>query len=85
MPQIVDIYDESLVDLNAWQLLHPDGGDIGAGMGISHCYPGLAYIYSYESYTGTGICHYWHPVCEAKFSRLMAYASAIRWDSEVAV
>ena len=77
-PQSTCDYDETLVDLNSWQLIQ--FGDVGSGMGISHCYP-YAYIYSYESYSGSGICHSWHPVEEAKFGRMMAFAAAIRWDA----
>ena len=83
-PQSIDNYDETLVDLNSWQLICLDGCDVGSGTGISHCYPQYAYVYSYESYAGSGICHSWHPVEEAKFGRLMAFAAAIRWDVEVA-
>jgi hypothetical protein len=82
VPQSVDICDEALVDLNSRQLLCPEGSDIGAGMGVSHCYPECADVYSFECYAGRGIYHSWNPVSEAKFSRLMAYACAVRWDSE---
>jgi hypothetical protein len=84
IPQSIDVYDEALVDLNSWQLLHPVTTDVGSGMGISHCYPEYAYVYSYESYAGSSICHSWCPVYEAKFGRVMAFAAAIRWDVEVA-
>jgi hypothetical protein len=82
VPQSIDIYDEALVDMNSWNLICPEGSDIGAGMGISQCYPEYANVYSFECYSGSGICHSWHPVAEAKFSRLIAYACAIRWDAQ---
>ena len=80
MPQSTDIYDEALVDVNSWKLLCPKDLDVGSGMGISHCYPEYAWVYNYECYSGWSMSGSWHPVAEANFSRLMAFAASIRWD-----
>lgn len=84
MPQSQNIYEESLVDLNGWQLLSLPLESIGAGMGISHCCE-CVYIYSFECYAGSSIGGSWHPVNEAKFGRLMAFASAVRWEADLLI
>jgi hypothetical protein len=79
-PQANYTHDESLVDLNSWQLLSPVESSVGSGLGISHCYPGHAFVYSFECYAGTELGRSWCFHTEASFCRLLAYAIAVRWD-----
>ena len=71
------------IDIKTCDLLRPQTLSVGSGMATSSDYPEFTLVYSYESYAGNGIYENWCPKEEALVSRLLAFASAVRWDVEV--